>query len=298
MPNAKGKRMNYTIEELQDRIKIIANLPTLPHIASRLMRIVNSPTTSADTIAALVSQDISLAAKVLRLANSAFYGVPRSINTLNNAVIILGFKVIQTLVLSLTVFDMFTSDDDKDPVFDRNEFWRHSLKCGVISRLLAYKRKRSLLALDPEEAFCAGLLHDVGKVVMEQYLNHDLHRALRHAMVRNISDFEAERRVLGYTHCDVASWLIGTWSLPDEIEQSMVCHHEPEDATVRADAVMICHIADIMSKVDETDADARAKLVNKISSKAKAVGLSKNDLEEVLEEIPTEMDKASMFIGG
>jgi len=288
--------MNYNIEELQDKIKTIANLPTLPHIASRLMRIVNSPAASADTVAALVSQDISLSAKVLRLANSAFYGIPRSVNTLNNAVIILGFKIIQTMVLSLTVFDMFTEDDDKPQApFDRDAFWDHSLRCAVIARLLAHKRKRNY-ALDPEEAFCAGLLHDIGKVVMEQYLNTDFHKALYHAQANNIPSFEAEKEVLGYTHCDVASWLTGTWSLPEEIEQPLVCHHEPEDATICADAVLVCHIANIMSKIDMKDQNTVESTLRELEPKAKLLGLYTRDLLDVVEEIPGEMERSSMFI--
>jgi HD-like signal output (HDOD) protein len=288
--------MNYNFEELQDRIKTIANLPTLPHVASRLMQIVNSPDTSADTVATLVSQDISLSAKVLRLANSAFYGIPRSINTLNNAVVILGFKIVQTMVLSLTVFDMFArEDDDEGAVFDRDDFWRHSLRCAVIARLLAHRRRRNF-ALDPEEAFCAGLLHDVGKVVMEQYLNADFHRALHHARDCGLTDFEAERDVLGYTHCDVASWLTGSWALPDEIEQPLVCHHEPEEALVCADSVMICHIADILSKIDLGDEEQARAAVAALAEKAGTLGLSARDLAETIEELPAELERASLFI--
>jgi HD-like signal output (HDOD) protein len=288
--------MNYNIEELQDKIKTIANLPTLPHIASRLMRIVNSPSASADTVAALVSQDISLSAKVLRLANSAFYGIPRSVNTLNNAVIILGFKIIQTMVLSLTVFDMFAQGGEKRPApFDRDAFWEHSLRCAVIARLLAHKRKRNY-ALDPEEAFCAGLLHDIGKVVMEQYLNKDFHMALYHAQANKIPIFDAEREVLGYTHCDVASWLTGTWSLPEEIEQPLVCHHEPEEATICADAVWVCHIANIMSKIDTVNEAAVEDTLKELEPKSKQLGLYTRDLMDVLADIDGEMEKSAMFI--
>ncbi|MDR2578955.1 MAG: HDOD domain-containing protein [Chitinispirillales bacterium] len=288
---------NYTIEELQDRIKTIANLPTLPHIATRLMQIVNLPSTSADVVASLVSQDVSLSAKVLRLANSAFYGVPKSINTLNNAVVILGFKIIQTMVLSLTVFDMFVGgDDDSGAVFDRNNFWDHSLRCGVISRMLAHKRRRNF-ALDPEEAFCAGLLHDVGKIVMEQYLNQDLNRALRHAGANGVSVFEAEKNVLGYTHCDVASWLTGSWSLPDEIVQPLVYHHEPEEAAICADSVVACHIADILSKIETgAESEAAGQAIETLAPKADVLGLSAKDLWEILNEVPAEMERASLFI--
>jgi len=289
-------KMNYNIEELQDKIKTIANLPTLPHIASRLMRIVNSPSASADSVAALVSQDVSLSAKTLRLANSAFYGIPRSVNTINNAVIILGFKIIQTMVLSLTVFDMFY-DDDGEPngLFDRDAFWEHSLRCAVIGRLLAHKRKRNY-ALDPEEAFCAGLLHDIGKVVMEQYLNADFHKALYHARANNTPVFEAEKEILGYTHCDVASWLTSGWSLPDEIEQPLVYHHEPEEAAACPEAVLICHIADIMSKLDPENEAAVSEAVRELEPKAKQLDLAARDLEDVMTEIPGEMERSAVFI--
>jgi HD-like signal output (HDOD) protein len=288
--------MNYNIEELRDKIKTIANLPTLPHIAARLMRIANSPSASADTVAALVSQDISLSAKVLRLANSAFYGIPRSVNTLNNAVIILGFKIIQTMVLSLTVFDMFAENGGgSSAAFDRDAFWEHSLRCAVFARLLAHKRKRNY-ALDPEEAFCAGLLHDIGKVVMEQYLNTDFHKALYHARANGIPVFEAEKEVLGYTHCDVASWLTGTWSLPEEIEQPLVCHHEPEEAVVCPDAVLICHIADIMSKTDFSNGNAAEAELRGLEPKAKRLGLYFRDLADVADDVPGEMERSFMFI--
>jgi len=285
--------MAYDLDELQNRIKTIANLPTLPHIASRLMRIVNAPATSANTIAAVVAQDVSLSAKVLRLANSAFYGIPKSINTLNSAIVILGFKIIETMVLSLTVFDMFSDGGGKVTLFDRKAFWKHSLRCGVISRLLAYRR-RKVFVLDPEEAFCGGLLHDIGKIVMEQYLNTDFHKALHHARMYDVSVFEAEKVVLGYTHCDVASWLTGAWSLPDEILQPLVGHHEPDEAPVCADAVMICHIADRVSKIEgETLPDEAA---GELEPKLKTLGLSVHDLADIYMEIPAEMEKASLFI--
>jgi len=285
--------MAYDLDEFQNRIKTIANLPTLPHIASRLMRIVNAPATSANTVAAVVAQDISLSAKVLRLANSAFYGIPKSINTLNSAVVILGFKIIETMVLSLTVFDMFSDNGGSAALFDRKAFWRHSLRCGVISRLLAFKR-RNIFVLDPEEAFCAGLLHDIGKVVMEQYLNADFHKALHHAGMHDISSFEAEKAVLGYTHCDVASWLTGTWSLPDELVQPLICHHEPDEAGACADAVMFCHIADIVSKIESETLPEEA--VSELEPKLKTLGLNARDLTDIYREIPSEMEKASLFI--
>jgi len=281
--------MSRNIEELQDKIKAIANLPTLPHIASKLMKIINSPSASADAVASIVAQDVSLSAKVLRLANSAFYGIPKSVNTLKSAIVVLGFKILHTMVLSLTVFDMFGKDDGKSLIFDRDAFWQHSLKCATIARLLARVRQRSI-PLDPDEAFCAGLLHDIGKVVMEQYLHADFHKALVYARAHRISSFEAEKHVLGYTHCDVASWLTTSWSLPDEILQPLVSHHEPDLAQSSGDSVMLCHIADCLSHAkDEFD---ERELLPQI----KTLGITPQNLTDIIQKIPAEMTKASDFI--
>ena len=133
--------------ELRERIKGITNLPTLPQVASRLMAVINNPATSSSDVAFIVGQDLSLSAKVLRLANSAFYGMPRSITNINNAVVILGLRVINTMVLSLTVFDMFPGDR-KSALFNRQAFWRHSLGCGVIAKMMAARMKRFTL-IDP-----------------------------------------------------------------------------------------------------------------------------------------------------
>ncbi len=277
-------------EELCDKIKHIANLPTLPQVASRLMRIVREPNTSAETVAALVAQDISLSAKILRLANSAFYGVPRSINNINNAVVILGFKIIQTMVLGLTVFDMFGDSEEESRLFDRKEFWMHSLKCGTAAKLLAL-RCRQTTRLDPEEAFCAGLLHDVGKIVMEQYLHQDFHKALRLATRKKISHFEAENEVLGYNHCDVAGWLTSTWSLPEEIELALEFHHTPDMAPGAKNAVTLCYFANYLSKTTSPYQNEELK------PRLALLGLEMADLQEVAEAIPEELQKVDGMFG-
>jgi HD-like signal output (HDOD) protein len=131
---------------------------------------------------------------------------------------------------------------------------------------------------------------------MEQYLNTDFHRALYHARVKGIPVFEAEKETLGYTHCDVASWLTGTWSLPEEIEQPLVCHHEPEEATICTDAVLVCHIANIMSKINAENEDEAETALQELEPKAKLLGLYKRDLFDAVTEVPAEMERASPFI--
>jgi putative nucleotidyltransferase with HDIG domain len=244
-PGGKGPIDPMPIsQELQYKIEQLPSLPTLPEVASQLIRIINDPDTSARDVSSIVGQDLSLSAKLLRLANSAFYGMPRKINTINTAVVILGFRVVSTLVLSLTVFDIFPQDR-KSALFNRRAFWHHSLSCAVMAKFIASRMQRFVL-FDPEEAFCAALLHDIGKVVMEQYLHEDFHEALKNARYRRTPLFETEKSVLGYCHTDVAEWLTRHWDLPEKLRAGIIHHHTPGDSSEDGSIAALCHYADFL----------------------------------------------------
>ena len=280
-------------EELRDKIERISNLPTLPQIASRLLTLVNSPDTSAKEVAALVGQDISLSAKVLRLANSAYYGTPRAISTIQTAVVRLGFTVINTMVLSLTVFDMFTSNK-KAVRFDRAAFWRHCIRCSVLAKILANKCRQS--GVDPEEAFCAALLHDIGKVVMEQYLHEDFCSALEYAAQDKLSFYDAETKLLSYSHADVASWLIARWELPDQLHFPIINHHAPQKSEEATAIVSVCHCADFLS-YDSDLAQKDAGIAPPLSEQAFSLIQQDTTPDDSLKELfAKEFEKAESFL--
>jgi len=281
-------------EALKDKIAHFSNLPTLPQVATKLMGMINNPLTSASDVAFVVGQDLSLSAKVLRLANSAFYGIPRSITSIHNAVVILGLKVINTMVLSLTVFDMFPDERDNAPLFNRKAFWLHSLGCGLIAKYLATKIKKVIL-FDPEEAFCAGLLHDIGKVVMEQYLHEDFHKALIYATNNNVSMYEAEKKKLGYTHTDIAEYLTETWNLPTEIRLSLIYHHTPSEATQCNDIVALCHVSDWLCYETGMVIDGGFTPPHLEQKSLDRLKLLPEDIEHIRGFIPGELEKTSIF---
>lgn len=243
--------------ELKEKIKRISNLPTLPKNAFTIMNRINNPKTSSRDLASVVNQDVALSAKILRLANSAFYGIPRTINNVNEAIVILGFKVIYTIVLSLTVFDMFP-DSSLSLHFNRKKFWKHCVICGLLSKVIAQKIKNR--KIEPEDSFCAGLLHDIGKIVMEQYLHDDMHKVIDYCLKSGKSFYQSEKELLGYTHADVTELLISRWNLPDMLYYPLVFHHSPEQSlpdrtkqNISSPEInaSICHIADYLCYSDE-----------------------------------------------
>lgn len=281
-------------EQLKDRIQHVANLPTLPQVASRLIQIINDPLTSSSDIAFIIGQDIALSSKVLRLANSAFYGIPRTITSINHAIVILGFKVINTMVLSLTVFDLFPENKKSASLFDRKAFWLHSLSCGLICKQLTAKMSRFIM-FDQEEAFCAGLLHDIGKVVMEQYMHEDFHKSLELAHQKKIPLFEAENHVFGFSHTQVAEWLTSGWSLPPEIELPLVHHHALIHDPQYLDIISLCHLADWLCY--ETGMSISKDYVPPTldSNCLSHLMLSESDIDDIKKNLPAEIEKTSIF---
>lgn len=235
-----GGAMSKSLE--QKKIEQIENLPTLPEVANRLLKIINDPTTTAVDVANLISRDLSLTSKVLRLANSAFYGIPRTVTTVQNAVVILGLKVINTMVFSITVVKMFPGDGS-NPLFSRKKFWAHSLACAVLSRQLAL-RMRKFTLFDPEECFCAGLIHDIGRVVLDQYFHENFLKAIQKAMDSKIPLLQAENEIFGFNHMDVGDWLTSRWELPQDIRVPIVHHHNPGKTEYAREITTLVHLAD------------------------------------------------------
>ncbi len=280
-------------ETIKTKIETISNLPTLPEIVVRILKIINDPTTSAQNVAQLVCQDLSLSAKILRLANSAFYGVPRSITGINQAVVLLGLKIIRTIVLSLTVFDMFPGDRHST-LFNRTAFWRHCTSCGLLCRFLAEEISNFSL-IDGEEAFCAGLLHDIGKVVMEQYLHDDFHKALQQAKSKKLSMYDAEKKLLGYTHTDVALWLTSGWNLPASIQVPMVFHHTPSGAADCAAMTALCHFADHLCYELKLTIDEDYIGPPLDGAALRLLGISDECIGNVKLRLAQELDKVDLF---
>lgn len=227
------------------RIKRIAEgilgLPTLPTVVSKMIRLVDSPKTTTSALARLISSDQSLTARILKMANSAYYGFSREIATVNTAIVVMGFNAVKDLGLSLSVFDMFK---EAEPVhaFDPTRFWEHSIGCGIAGKTIAsvYHPEKA------SEAFVAGLLHDIGKIVLSQYAHDEFLEIMTRVGTKGESLEEAEGAVIGAGHGTVGGWLADKWKLPSMISECIYHHHNPQDATVDPILVAIISLSDAL----------------------------------------------------
>ena len=189
----------------------IRNLPTPPIVFHQIQKVINDPKVSAGQIANILQEDPAMSVKVLKLTNSAFYGLQREIESVKQAVVIVGLEAIKNLVLSASVLDMFKGKDIDQEFQDK--FWRHSLGVGFCARLVSRMGKARGM-LDPDAAFSGGLLHDIGKVILCCYLQKEYALVKQEQESDKVSaTYQIEERLLGYNHSQIGAILAEQWKL-------------------------------------------------------------------------------------
>ncbi|MBI4001674.1 MAG: HDOD domain-containing protein [Nitrospira defluvii] len=210
---------------LRNLVNEIKTLPSLPSIYQDLMQEMQAPQASLKKAARIVAKDLGMVTKILQLVNSAFFGLRTHVSDPEQAVALLGFDTIKSLVLSSQVFAQF--DQAKLPSFSLDELWRHAMLTGTYARRIAKEEGASQQVMD--EAFTAALLHDVGVLVLVANRPDDYGRVLDLVRTTQVSDWSAEREVFGADHAHVGAYLLGIWGLSDGIVEAVAFHHHPGD---------------------------------------------------------------------
>lgn len=205
-------------------LKKVQNVPSLPQFVLLTLKKLDDERSSASDVASSLSKDQGLVVRVLRLANSAYYGIPRTITSVTEAVAILGFKTLRSIVLAASIYP-FMAQSQKGYALDRGELWRHSLGVAYVSRFIGSK----LSGVDMEEAYLAGLLHDIGKIVLNEYVRYGYSIISKIVEEKAIPFTEAEREVLGFDHAEIGAMIIDQWALPEVYAMAAHYHHMPED---------------------------------------------------------------------
>ena len=285
----------------QERIKQITQsiigLPTIPTDITQMIGLIENPGTSAKDVSQLISTDQALTAKILKLANSAFYGFPRGISTVNQAVVVLGFETVKSLGLSVSVLERFAVGEVTSS-FDRQKFWEHSISCGVAARLLAEKYNYNIRS----EAFSCGILHDLGKLVLSQYFADEFNQVLSVSEDDCVHISLAEERVLGVTHTDIGRWLAEKWNLPSRLTSAIAYHHYPS-RSVGSDSQLpaLIHLADLLCRREEIGNGGGSSMPSLDPFALRAIGI-RDDPETAMKNIFSlgellheEMGKADIF---
>ncbi len=258
----------------------IGDLVSLPELVLRINEKVNSDNSSAAEIGELISQDPALTTRLLRVANSPMYAKSGKIESVQRAVTILGIRQIRDLILSASAAKVFTGIPND--IISVQDFWHHSLYCALLARSLASHSR----GVNPETVFTAGMLHDIGQLVIFNRLPEQAHAVILRTVQgeANLDMVQAENEILGYDHCEVGASLAHQWHLPEILVECIACHHDLSRVRLFPAAVAHIHIANAIASLPYSDIPDSEDL-HRVSSAAWVMaGLSADDLGEAIKE--------------
>jgi len=239
-----GERKVALFETAQDIVSDVSGLVSLPEVCIKIGELNQDPNASAIQFGKLISQDAALTVRLLRIVNSAFYRFPSKIETVSRAVAIIGQRDLQNIVLAACVSSIF--DRIKSQLVDIDHYWRHAVYTGIVARIVAQHNR----VLHPERLFVAGLLHDIGRLLMCYRREADTRLAIAMSLSEDIQLYQAEERIFGFTHADVGAELLKNWNLPDSLQYTTRLHHAPAFSEYPLECAIV-HLADQISHMAE-----------------------------------------------
>ena len=230
--------MTITRRSFRKVVDRVRTVPALPEVVARVVRLINDPNTQANQVNQLVSKDAALAAQMLHLVNSVYYGLAEPVNGLDQAIRILGLKTVRSIALSLSTINRF---QQQSSTFDMKAFWAHSAVCASLCRLIAAKSK----VCDPELAFTLGLLKDIGKVILVDNATQETRQIIAIARKRGIDFTSACHEVLDTDDAEIGAWLTGRWQLEAKLVEA-IRHQHHLAQTSEPKLVAICQLAEYL----------------------------------------------------
>lgn len=216
-------------------------LPILSKSDIEILRLLNNKEITFNFISEIINKNHSLAARILAIANSPAYGFPKKISTVEMAISILGIEAVKDLVIGFSIIN--STLQEKDRYFISEAFNEHAYLCGYVSQLLANDFDYPI----KNEAFVAGLLHDIGIPIIHRFLNNEFKLISELKFYRKISQTKAERMILGTTHCEIGATVAEKWSLPESLVDAIRFHHSPAECESNKKLVAIVHLADFIA---------------------------------------------------
>ena len=272
-----------------DKVK---GLPTLPSIIHQVLTLVQDEGTSARKLGNLISYDQAISSRLLKVANSAYYGLMREIATVQHAIVILGFKEVKSLTLGITVFDAI-NNTNKEASLNREEFWMHSIGCALAGQIICKKVR----GVDAETTFTAALLHDIGKLVLDSFFTQEYGKVLDRVHLHGMSMVEAEEKVMGFNHANVGGLLCDRWKFPPMLVAPISFHHQLEKVdTKHMQMTLVVHLADILCKRAQIGSSGDNKIPPLHPLTMKLLKLAKSDVETMVEELKQKEEKVTSFL--
>jgi len=274
-PLTENTRTNIDPRKL---IRSNIKLPSLPAIFDQINEAINDPRSSATQVANIISKDSGLSAHLLKIVNSPFYFFPSKIDTISRAITIIGTKELSTLALGTSVLTVFK--DIPSDLIDMRSFWEHSIACGIIARIISSHKNNTTT----ERFFLMGLLHDIGRLLILNYLPLQAKEALLGTKRTNSLLYKTEEEVMGFDHSLIGGMLLKKWKLPVMLENSIRCHHAFTERHITLESAVL-HLSDIITNALGIGTSGE-QFVPSLDTKAwEEIGLSTGILNATIKQV-------------
>lgn len=278
----------------REAIAKVSSLATLPEVTAQILRTVEDPRSSASQLHRIVSHDPALVTRILKVVNSSFYGLPGQIASIERAIVLLGLHAVKNLAVAASLGQLFRGNLKLCGEFTPKHLWAHCVGVGVTARGLARLMKLPLA----DEAFLAGMIHDVGLVVHLQVTPEKLRQVCERSLAGEGHFCEIERQVIGVDHQEMGRALAAHWKFPRTCQMAAGYHHRPESLGEDGHIlVSLVHVADILCCQEHVGFDLTARDEAISSASLRALGLDMASVEEFREKLPQIIEAAATVVG-
>ncbi len=278
--------------EFKNVVKKIKSLPTLPQVFYKIVETIELPDSSAEDVKKTIQNDPPISAKVLKVANSALYGYTKEITDISQAIVVLGFDMVKSIALSVSVFSSFPKINTATK-FDREGFWIHSIATAEAAMLLADK----INGIKKDHAFLIGLIHDIGKIVLDYYFSPEYRRVIAKVNEGNCFIKDAEAVVLNFNHSLIGEWLGEQWNFPESILTGIAYHHKvnlaPEENRMYA---LIGNLSDIIARTAEVGNGGDSRIPEIDYGLIENTQLTPELIEEIVRQIKDKKEVLNTFV--
>jgi HD-like signal output (HDOD) protein len=278
--------MTVQAETILNRLESIETLPTLPVVVQQINTLM-ARQANMSQIATVIARDQAIAGRVIRLVNSAFFGLRGRVSSIQQAIVMLGLNTVRNIVTGVAIVKTFRESGGPTG-FDHEQFWLHCFASAMGAKAIAVRLGKD----EPEDFFLAGLLHDSGILVLDQFFHDAFMETIQCAHEESLASFEAEKKILGITHCDVGAFLLKRWKVPESLIHAARFHHEPRFSNAELapwlDIICAVHLSDSQASRAGLAMHHNAAPQTPLYGALRRFGLTERDVADAFVEIRRE----------
>ncbi len=277
---------------LESIVNSASTVYSLPLIHERLTQAINNPRASISDITLIISEDQGLCFRILKLANSPMFGYHKNIDTITKAATIIGTQQLRDLSLAISVIGVFK--DIPEDIITMTSFWKHSISCGIVARILASCRREP----NVERFFVAGILHDIGQLILCTSIPIILRDILKQSEESNRMLYEVQRSELGFDHAEVGGELLKKWKIPLLISEPVSCHHAPMRATIYPQDAALLHVSDLIAHALQAGSSGEHCLPPLNKEAWEILNISVSSIAGIIQQADTQIEQTMDSIFG